>query len=470
MPSDKDKQISKDSEKKDNSSIEDQPIKEDKHIETNPNTNISRPTTDTTQSTDQEKNEKIDRPTATTTTKPGISTIKSIINDNPSSNVTTVDSGTTTATSTATVTAESSGIKGDKSKNSSLTSMRDHILFKLGLNDKTEDISDTILQNYLTFETHRLNKEAEDIRHKNLELLQKSIEFISSSGFSNDSLNKLLDFIDPYRVTGSRTSTTAAEYAPQLGSPLSKRRRLDQDPSRNQQSLLHEYASNVNVSPSFTATNSQRPSRQNSISASNAFPIQQRPATASSVLQQPQTFIPLNSNTSPYLHPQQPYMTTYSPVQGTSANLAATGNTSQASTIQGQKYFTPTTAPAGNQVGQPIMVLAPGFNQTQNPQPTYIQQLPYQQGQLQPQQQQQQYLRPGIANQPLSYSIPVDATQRNRNMGHRRSYSTNVLPQSTTSSNINPNISSRSPGRMTQISPQRPMNFLIHTPKHPPPK
>ncbi|QLQ78949.1 hypothetical protein HG537_0B02960 [Torulaspora globosa] len=48
--------------------------------------------------------------------------------------------------------------------------------------------------------------------------------------------------------------------------------------------------------------------------------------------------------------------------------------------------------------------------------------------------------------------------------GHRRSQSATVLPPTTSGPG-----SVRSPVRELQASPQRPVNFLIHTPKHPPP-
>lgn len=56
------------------------------------------------------------------------------------------------------------------------------------------------------------------------------------------------------------------------------------------------------------------------------------------------------------------------------------------------------------------------------------------------------------------------ASQQRRFMGHRRSQSATVLLPNASAPNT-----VKSPNRELQASPQKPVNFLIHTPKHPPP-
>ncbi|QLL31435.1 hypothetical protein HG536_0B02980 [Torulaspora globosa] len=61
------------------------------------------------------------------------------------------------------------------------------------------------------------------------------------------------------------------------------------------------------------------------------------------------------------------------------------------------------------------------------------------------------------------YRMKTEPVSQRKTAGHRRSQSATVLPNASGSGSV------RSPVRELQASPQRPVNFLIHTPKHPPP-
>ncbi|CDH11263.1 uncharacterized protein ZBAI_03049 [Zygosaccharomyces bailii ISA1307] len=71
------------------------------------------------------------------------------------------------------------------------------------------------------------------------------------------------------------------------------------------------------------------------------------------------------------------------------------------------------------------------------------------------------YLQPPQQIAP-SYGVKQETPQMRRYQGHRRSQSATVPA----ASNVN---SIRSPVRELHATPQKPVNFLIHTPKHPPP-
>lgn len=61
--------------------------------------------------------------------------------------------------------------------------------------------------------------------------------------------------------------------------------------------------------------------------------------------------------------------------------------------------------------------------------------------------------------------IKAEPVSHRKLVSHRRSQSINILPPSVAGIN-----SLKSPSGELQASPQKPVNFLIHTPKHPPPK
>lgn len=300
----------------------------------------------------------------------------------------------------------------DNSNNISIH-LKNIILKSLGITDENikndlllnNSTSNNILLNkILDFEIQKIIKNNEELRNKNLKLFNDSIKILNdnnNNNFDNNSINKLIDFIDPYNKNENFDTNNNNTF-----SPLGKRRRFE----NNSNSILY----NLQGHPSST---SLLPAAASSSSSSSQ--------------QQQQSFIPtiMQQGTNQQQHTQ--FITSYgSPIP--SSNQPGYSNASM--------IFTSNNGYAPQ---QPTFLQPSNANNNNN--------------------NNAQYIRPSPTQQNHTYFDNINQNQRRgpAGAGHRRSYSTNVLPSGSNRG---------SPGRMSQISPQRPMNFLIHTPKHPPPK
>lgn len=326
----------------------------------------------------------------------------------------------------------------------SLSGFKKRMLENLGVNDCFDigQEDEKLLHQFLEIRLEQERKEVEKLRDSNLKSLNTIIDkCIQTEKLTDDSINRILDLIyKPHREESIPSpDSKRRRLASPMMSPKGHRRFASEipplstrelPPYQQLQNLQSPYPVQFNNGPGPTpwipqqyGTQIQPPfgmqgpipaglptrSRQTSITSSNNE-NQPGVATSSALQQHIQPGVPTGS---------------YPPAQ-----LYPAGNPS------GNYYLPPGQGPR-----PPLMIVPPDS----------------------PQRGGMNYLQPPQQIQP-QYGMKTDPNSARRYASHRRSQSANVIPPT-----ISGLSSAKSPVRELQATPQKPVNFLIHTPKHPPP-
>ncbi|CAR25504.1 ZYRO0A01452p [Zygosaccharomyces rouxii] len=362
--------------------------------------------------------------------------------------------------------------RGDASSNPVKTRIRRQILKDLGfLQEGEQEVEDELIANdkcldlYLQIRLERERKQIESLRESNLDRLNTIIDkCLQSDKFTKDSLWKILDLIYKPLPSGSSASSSQQQQEQQQEqrpaqptvalSPDARKRKLASpvvSPKGHKR-----FASDV---PSLGTVAATQPPYYGAPIQSGPTPWvgQQYNQQAPPQHQQQYEFkntIPAGLG-GPARHPHQETIQT-TPISENQPPTAAMAQQQQyfaghyspaqfvANGARGGYFLPAATATAAAQSGRPHPVVM-----MQSDSPT--QRAPS--GYLQPPQH-----IPSSYGSTIKQEYPM--TTR-RLQGHRRSQSANV-----------PTFgigSTKSPSRELHATPQKPVNFLIHTPKHPPP-
>lgn len=382
--------------------------------------------------------------------------------------------------------SEGGDASGDASSDLLRIKIKKQILKELGFNrnelGQEEEIDDELIGNdasldlYLQIRLERERKEIESIRESNLDRLSTIVDkCIHSEKFTRDSLWKVLEFIDKplpsSNISGSGSTSEQQQQQRQqrpahptvVLSPDTRKRKLASpvvSPKGHKR-----FASDI---PSLSAaTTSQSPYYNTNIPGGPAPWVNQQYNQQQQQSVQRQQFefkntIPAGLGTSArhHAHHQEAIQTT--PV----------GENQPPSVAQQQFFanpyspaqFVPSAAPSGYYLPAATATAATAAAQSGRPPPMVMMQsesppprVPS--GYLQPPQH-----IPSPYGSTIKQEQPMTTAATRRFQGHRRSQSANVPAIGAASS------SARSPVRELHATPQKPVNFLIHTPKHPPPK
>lgn len=327
----------------------------------------------------------------------------------------------------------------------SLSGFKQRLLENLGVNDcyKIDQEDEKSLRQFLEIRLEQERQEVEKLREVNLKTLNAIIDkCIQTDKLTGDSINRILDLIyNPRREESiSSPDSKRRKLASPMMSPKGHRRFASEipplstrelPPYQQLQNLQSPYPVQFNNGPGPTpwipqqyGTQIQAPfGMQGPIPAGVPTRSRQTSTTASNNENQPG----IVTSSALQQHLQQGGVPTgsYPPAQ-----LYPTGNPS------GNYYLPPGQGPR-----PPLMIVPPDS----------------------PQRGGMGYLQPPQQIQP-QYGMKTDPNSARRYASHRRSQSANVIPPAISSLN-----SAKSPVRELQATPQKPVNFLIHTPKHPPP-
>lgn len=326
-------------------------------------------------------------------------------------------------------------------------SFRSQIMEEFGINNDTISEKDNIDTDSLnTLVQIRLIKETkliETMRKDNITILNEIVDkCISSDKFNESNISKLLDMILDKKAT--RTKINKQES---LMSPMAKKRRVGQSPrvSTTRQFDYRTGNSDLHSINEKDSTNQSDTEQFQSVAQSYKLPV---PPSANATSAQSQSTSAGQPWQTQYPNPalQPPYM-----------------------------YQSNPNMPPGS--------LAPGAHMMNDP---YYQQQAMMQQQGYETQMGKQYLEPPqfIQNYPPGYYPPHGRVMQGMN---EHGYS-NIPQQHSPYRNNIATVGSGPPGRKghrrtqsaivsmpnelkspSRAAPQRPVNFLIHTPKHPPP-
>ncbi|EDO18269.1 hypothetical protein Kpol_1039p18 [Vanderwaltozyma polyspora DSM 70294] len=423
------------------------------------------------------------------------------------SSTTEPDVGTTSNIETTTTLQNKNVNEVDQNKKSeqSNPSFKEVVLKDIGLGEATdlENVSDDVFNNYLAIRLERERKEIELLKESNLEKLSVIIKnCIECNSFTDETMKRLINLVD-------NNYNNSVHF-----SPKSKRRKLEStSPPMSSSSVPNKETNNIQQSNSYQLRNNYDEEQENQksqtqgskslLSRPNIYsfpPKQTQPASqqhvqlAAIVQRQSTLTTPLSStygsNSNNSMNTQLP-LSDKSLRSNVQEKIVQQGSMSQRDIINGSNMssqYSSQVYPPGyyqTRYGQQMVVVypdsdSPQINQTSTIQhqqqlphtypPHYHQQQQLHQNQLVPQQhqqlQQQSISKHQLFGQknpmsPQSHYLPNNESQNLGVINHRRSFSSGTYPVV--------NSRSKSPDRSMPLTVQKQMNFLIHTPKHPPP-